>query len=221
MLTALIISYNLNPSQDNLIQGIKVAQMWNVPRLFHYSLDHLKRQFNSEKIHPAVILAVARKNGIPALIEPAVEALAAIPLHGWCCDGEILRHVEVEELGVIARMKEKLHLIRLTLLDVPPAIHDDGCVNRAGCTRAWELYWHMAVGRKLRQLDGAISHRLWWIRSEDVVKAQVLGMGLACLTGTVTRVGDNPCWFSEIRVIEGAVGHLMVSERIPDWPGIN
>ena len=219
MLTLPGISYNLNPSQDNLIQGIRVAQMWNIPRLFHYSLDHLKRQFDSGKIHPAIVLAVARRNAIPTLIKPSVEALASptLPLNSWCCDDEILRHMEIGEFGVIARMKVKLQLVRFALLDVPPVIHGEGCIDMGGCAGAWELYWYMKVGKKLRRLDGEISHRLWCIRSEDVIKAQVPGMGIACLTETVIRVGDNPCWFSETRVVEGAINRLMVHERIPDW----
>jgi hypothetical protein len=194
--------------------------MWNVPRLFHYSLDHLKRQFDDEKIHPAIVLAVARKNGIPTLIKPAVDALTAIPLHSWCCDEEILCHVAVEEVGVIARMKERLYLICVALLDVPPVIHDEGCGNGGDCARAWELHWHMRVGKRLRQLSGTASNSLWWIRTEEVIKAQVPGMGLGCLSRTVTNFGDSSCWLSEMRVIDGAIDHLMVSERIPDWPGI-
>ena len=215
------LSYNINPSQDDLIQGIHVAQMWNVPRLFDYSLDHLKRQFTSKKIHAAVVLAIARKNGIPALIKPAVEALAnpAVPLHSWCGIGEILRHVDVEEVSAIARMRERLHLVRLALLDVPPVIHDGGCANTGGCARAWKLYWNTKIGKKLRRQDGEVTHQLWWIRSQDVVKAQVVGMGIGCLTRTVTTVASNECWFAETRIVDGATNYLMVTERVPDWLG--
>ena len=219
--THLNISYNVNPSQDDLIQGINVAQMWNVPRLFHYSVDHLKRQFAGKKIHAAVVLAIARKNGIPTLIKPAVEALAnsAVPLHSWCGEGEILCHVDIQEVSAIARMRERLHLVRLALLDVPPVIHDVDCASAGSCAKAWELYWYMKVGRKLRRLDGEVSHQLWWIRLQDVIKAQVPGMGIGCLAQTVTTVANNECWFAETRVVEGATNYLMVTERIPDWPG--
>ena len=88
--------------------GIRLAQMWNVPRLFRYSLDHFKRQFHAGNIHPAVVLAIAQENGIPSLIKPAVEALAEPPmtLLSWCSEDKILCYVQVEEVSAIARMKE-------------------------------------------------------------------------------------------------------------------
>ena len=197
--------------------------MWNVPHLFYYSVDHLGRQFKSGEIHAAVVLAVAWKNGIPTLIKPAVEALAnpAVPLHSWCCNVDILHHMDVEEISVIARMRERLYLVRLALQDVPPVVHDRNCADARGCARAWELNWHTKVGKKLRRLDGSIFHQLGWIRSQEVVKAQVPGMGMECLTQTVMGVGNNECWFAETRVVDGATNHLMVTERVPDWLGIN
>jgi hypothetical protein len=148
------ISYEPNPPQEELIAGIRLAQMWNAPRLFHYSVDHFKRQFGDRKIHPAVVLAVARANGIPSLIKPAVKALAdpEVTLYSWGCNSEILCHAAVEEVGAIARMRERLYTARLAILDVPPVSHAVDCANAVGCAQAWERYWHMVVGKKIRKL---------------------------------------------------------------------
>jgi hypothetical protein len=213
--------YNLNPSKEELIMGIRLAQMWNVPRLFNYSLDHFKRQFRSGMIHPAVVLAVARENEIPSLIRPAVEALAepAATLTSWCSKDEILSYTGVKEVSAIARMKERLCAARLSILDVPPVTHGVNCGNVVGCAAAWEHYWLTEVGRKICRLDDdTISHQLWYIRSE-ILKVQIPAMSLSCLITVVDTVGANLCWFADRRIIEGAVLHLMVTERIPNWNG--
>lgn len=204
--------------------GIRLAQMWNVPRLFHYSLDHFERQFKAEKIHPAVVLAIARENGIPSLIRPAIEALAepTASLHSWCCDVEVLRYVQVGEIGAIARMKERLYNARVAILDVPLVTHRTSCTDSVSCEIVWDAYWNAKVGRKARRLyDGSVAHQLWFIRSSDVLGAKVPGMDLACLAATIDKVGSNLCWFSDRQIIEGAVRHLMIPERFPDWCGVN
>jgi len=197
--------------------------MWNVPRLFRYSLDHFRRQFLAGNIHPAVVLAIARENGIPSLIKPAVEALAepTTSLHSWCCEGKILRYIQAEEIGVIARMKERLYDTRLAILDVPPVIHGDDCTDIAGCALLWEHHWYASVGKKVRKFhDGTISHQLWFIRSTEVLRAEIPGMKKLCLAKTVESVADNWCWYSDKRIVDGAIEYLMVTERIPDWSGV-
>ena len=214
------VSYRPDPPPEELIARIRLAQMWNAPRLFHYSLDHFTRQSKAGGIHPAVALAVARANGIPSLIKPAVKALAApeVPLHSWSCDDNILRYVAVEEVGAIVRMKEKLSLACLAILDVPPVAHANDCASEPNCAQAWAWYWHAIVGRKIRKLcDDTIPHQLWYIRTTDVLQAEVPGMGLLCLWITAERVAHNACWFSDDRIINGAVDYLMVPERVPEW----
>jgi len=197
--------------------------MWNVPRLFRYSLDHFRGQVETQKIHPAVALAIGRENGIPSLIGPAIQALAepAVSLHSWCCNPRILRYVQVEEIGAIVRMKERLYEARLSMVDVPPVTHR-GCADQAGCGSRWERYWHATVGKKVRNLfGGTLVHQLWFIRVTDVLKAEVPGMNPACLSTTIERVEQNPCWLSDKRIIDGAIEHLMVAERLPDWHRVN
>ena len=216
-------SYRPDPPQEELIGGLKLAQMWNAPRLFHYCVDHFTRKFNNRKIHPAVVLAVARANGVPSLIKPAVKALADpdATFHSWSCEGEILRYVAVEEMGAIARMRERLQAARLTVLDVPPVTHAADCNDAAGCAQGWERYWYIVVGKKVRKLyDGTATHQLWYIRSVDVLQGEVPSMGKMCLRMTAERVAGNSCWFSDDSIIDGAVEYLMVPERIPDWPGL-
>ena len=215
-------SYRPDPPPEELITGIRLAQMWNAPRLFHYSLDHFRRQCTAGRIHPAIALAVARANGIPSLIKPAVKALAepTLPIHSWSCDGAILRYVAVEEIGAIARMKEKLCSARLTMLDVPSMHHAADCASEAICAQAWAWHWNVVVGKKIRRLgDDSIPYQLWYIRSKDVIEAEVPGMGPLCLRITVEHVGGHSCWFSDDRIIEGAVDYLMVPERVPEWSG--
>ena len=201
--------------------GIRIAQMWNVPRLFNYSLDHFKRKFKDGTIHPAVVLGVARQNGIPSLIQPAVEALAspAMSLSSWCSQEELLCYVGVFEVSAIARMKEQLYIARLSLLDVPQALHGKDCPNATNCRVAWESYWLMQVGKKIRRLlDDGISHELWFIRSE-ILRAQVDGMRQSCVAMTVDAVGGNKCWEAHKQIVDGATRYLMVVERVPDWMG--
>jgi len=195
--------------------------MWNVPRLFHYSLDHFKRQFEAKNIHPMIVLGVARENGIPSLIKPAVAALAepTMPLHSWCCQNDILRYTQVNEAGAIAKMKERLYTTRLSLLEVPSVTHGEDCVDVASCGVVWEHYWHTKIGKKIRRLhDGTVSNQLWFIRS-DILGAKVPGMGQSCLTVTVDRVGAHPCWYHDRQIVDGAIEYLMVTERVPDWRG--
>lgn len=197
--------------------------MWNVPRLFNYSFDHFKRQFGAEKIHPAVVLAIAQENGIPSLIRPAVQALAepTMSLSSWCSNGDVLRYTRVEEVSAIARMKEQLYLSRISILNVPPVIHGSGCdiVSRGKCELVWAQYWNMVVGKKVwRLLDGKLCYQLWVIWS-DLLKAQIPGMGETCHQMTLEKVGDYSCWFSDRHIINGAIAYLMVSERVPEWHG--
>lgn len=199
--------------------GIRLAQMWNVPRLFNYSLDHFKRQFHAGAIHPAVVLAIARENGIPSLIRPAVEALAepTATLLSWCARDDVLCYTQVKEVSAVARMKERLYTARLSILDVPPVVHGSDCVDTGSCAVVWEHYWHTRIGKKVRKLDdGAVANQLWFIRS-DILGANIPGMRQSCLTTTVEKVGENPCWYADRMIIDGAILYLMVTERVPDW----
>lgn len=204
-----------------MIIGLRLAQMWNVPRLFSYCVDHLKRKVEAEAIHPAIVLAVARASGLPSLVKPAVKQLAELKcsLYSWCCEREVLQYVTVDEVGAIARMKERLYMARLAFVDVPPATHSADCANTAVCTQAWNHYWHTVVGKKLRKLDDAsASYQLLRIRSTDVVYGQVPAMGDSCRLLTTEKVASHDCWFADDAIVKGAVECLMVPERTPDWP---
>ena len=196
--------------------------MWNVPQLFHYSLDHLKQWFET-KIYLLVMLTVAQVNGIPCLVKLVVRALAGadIPLCSWCSDLEILCYAQVEGVGLITRMKEQLYYARLAFLAVPLVTHGGDCTDTSSCRVVWEFYWSVNVGRRIRVLDDAtVSHELWFIRSE-ILKAQIPGMTESYCTMTVNGVAANSCWFSEDSILAGAIEHLMVAERVPDWQGVN
>ena len=194
--------YALDPSQQDLIIGLRLAQMWNVPRLFCYSFDRLRNLFRDKRVHPVIVLAVAQENRIPSLIRPMVKALAepAMSLSSWCLDREVLLYMQVDKVGAIARMKEQLYLARISILDIPPVVHGGQCIatnSHQSCELVWEFYWNTAIGKKVRKLaDGRVCSQLWLIRS-DLLKAPIPGMGELCRDMTVEKVGSYLCWFSD------------------------
>ena len=102
-LTNFLYRYEENPSQEYLINAISISRSWSIQHLFGYAFDHFRCQFLQGQIHPAIVLGVAQKYGIPDLIAPAVRALAkpSIPLSSWCINPEILRHVTLEDITKI------------------------------------------------------------------------------------------------------------------------
>lgn len=218
-LTGFSCRYEEDPSQEYLINAISISRSWSIQHLFGYAFDHFRRQFIQGRIHPAVVLGIARKHGIPDLVGPAVKALAKpdIPLAGWCTDPEILRHVTLEDVTKISRMKEKLWMARTALCKVPPVIHDlTSCLpgRHDLCSRSWRYFWLVEIAPKLLESNDDLDTRLMWIVSEFVAKAKVEGMTKACLLQTVQKVGASAGWRAEIRIPEGAVESLMVPERI-------
>ena len=169
-----------------------------------------------------IALAIARENGIPSLIRPAIEALAEskVSLYSWCSDNSVLQYTGVKEVSTITRLKEHLYLTRLSLLDLPPAIHSKCCVDVAKCRAGWERYWNVEVARKVRKLvDGSVSNELWLIQS-NLLRAEIPGMGRDCLMATVDKVGHHHCWYADSEIVDGAVECLMVDECLPDWRGV-
>jgi len=148
------------------------------------------------------------------LIEPAVMALAKskVPFSSWLCDPKILCYLGVEDVAVIGRMKEKLLTVRMALCGVPPMEHASTCRSNPACWDAWKSYWFSNLIPRLLALDGEISNLLWWIRLDQVERAEVSGMGDLCLQLTINEVKDNPGWEAEMRIPEGAVKLLMVPE---------
>jgi hypothetical protein len=216
-------SYEQNPSQETLIHAIGISRQWSIPKLYGYASDHFKRQFLRKKIHPAIILGVARQYGMSDLIEPAVAALAkpTVLFASWACDPDILRHVTVEDVGTIGRMKEKLLMARMALCDVPPVVHASLCRQdrRPACSASWKSYWFSSVVPKLLKLDDEAANQLWWIRLDSVERASVAEMGCGCLKFTVDVVLGNPGWEAEMRIPEGVVKLLMVAECTMLEPG--
>lgn len=209
--------YDPNPSQDKLIRTISISRRWSVQHLYDYALDHLQRQFDERRIHPAVALGVAREYGIPSLIEPAVRALAdsKVPLASWSTDAEVISYMSVFDLGVIGRMKEKLLMARIALCTPFPAIHDDVTCYTSGrpfCSMAWRDFWVSTIVPKLLSSDGQIAHKLLWIK-DTISNAKICGMADRCREWTVGEVVKKPGWLAEWNIPEGAAKILMVPER--------
>lgn len=209
--------YDQHPTQEDLINAISISWQWSVHSLYGYAIDHFRRQFLVEQIHPAVVLGVSRRFGISDMIESAVNRLARleIPLSSWSTDPNIICHVSVEELGTISRMREKLLFARFALCAVPPVSHGDTCPTkgRGACAAAWREFWMAVVVPKLCSIDGDIDNQLWWIRSSCVAKAKVEGMTHMCEEMTIEEVISNAGWRAETRISDGAVKALMVPER--------
>ena len=212
-----IYRYDRDPTQDDLINAISISRQWSIHGLYGYAMDHFRRQFLVEHIHPAVVLGVSRRFGISDMIENAVLRLARLdlPLSSWATDPNIICHVSIDEMGTISRMREKLFLARFALCTVPHVSHDDACPAkvRVACSAAWRQFWMAVVVPKLCAVDGDIDNQLWWIRSTCIAKAKVEGMTPMCKEMTVDEVISNAGWRAETRISDGAVKALMVPER--------
>ena len=66
---------------------------------------------------------------------------------------------------------------------------------------------------KLCNLNGEIENGLWWIRTDCVAKADVMGMTGKCTEWAVNTVVGNAGWRAETIIPEGAAEELMVAER--------
>lgn len=215
----LYLRYDGDPTQDTLIRAILISRQWSVQNLYDYAFDHFKRQFQGGRIHPAVVLGVSREYGISGLVEPAVKALARaeVPFASWATDPKIVCHTTVKDVGTIGRMKEKLLMARVALCDAPPVVHDDAtcCLkDRSRCLTSWKNFWASTVVQRLLNMNSDIDNQLWWIRTDCVAKAVVIGMGGKCAEWTTSEVVGKSVWMAESRIPEGAAEVLKVFERI-------
>lgn len=153
-LTRFSCRYEEDPSQEYLINTISISRSWSIQHLFSYAFDHFRHQFIQGQIHPAVVLGIAWKHGIPDLVGLAVKALAKpdIPLAGWCMNPEILHHVTLENVTKISQMKEKLWMAHTALCKVHPVIHDlTSCLpgHHDLCSRSRRHFWLVEITPKL------------------------------------------------------------------------
>lgn len=216
-------SYDSDPPQDLILRAISISRQWSVQNLYNYGLDHLKRRFNSSRIHPAIVLGIARKYGIPDLIRPAVRALSEPDgsVASWLADPEIIHHMSVTDIGVISRMRERIFKIRSLLCTPPPEIHDRqtcSATGRAMCSASWKSFWVSEVIPRLLVTNDEVASRLPVIR-DGIVGARVPGMMERCTDQTIKSVVDKPGWKAEWNVVDGAVDLLMVAERVMLAPG--
>ena len=203
-----------------MISAISLSRQWSVQALYDYARDHLERQFANGQIHPAIILGVARQHGIPDLIRPAVEALAnqGITYSSWSTDPTIICHLTVVEMGVVGRMKEKLQMARGALCNPPRIVHDEmACPpsNTSTCAASWKRYWALHTIPKLLGINGEMEHSLLQIQEEVVSTGRISGMVEECKAKTIAdSVVGMAGWSAEQNIPEGAIGVLMVLERV-------
>jgi len=200
-----------------LIHAISISRQWSAHSLYGYALDHITRQFEDGRIHPAVMLGVAREYGISSLTKPAVKKLAKpeISFASWSTNPNIIRYMTPLDVGTIGWMKEKLVMARIALCTPPPVIHNSTCQHKdhTACLKSWKNFWALAVVPKLLNMDGEMDNSLWWIRMDCVAKASIQGMAGECSRYTIEEVIRNPGWRAETRIPEGAAELLAVEER--------
>lgn len=211
------------PSNAEINSALHLAQMWDCRRLFYWALDRLQQRFDGAKIHPAIVLAIARRHGIPTLIKPAILRLASagLPLGSWTSAPEVLQYMESFELAIIAKMKENIYITRVSLIETPKVVHCAQCSRTAACELIWGFFWTNTISDKVRRIDDwKACHRLEYIRVYDLMVAKIPEMTAGCREATVKRVAENPWWSAEHGIINGAADRLMVAERVPQWAGV-
>ena len=169
-----------------------------------------------------VVVSLARKFGLPWLIQEAVELLARVdqPLAGWCSEVTILRWVLTVEIGVIAAMREQLWACREKMADVPKAHHCEGCSAdeqaKNLCESAWDAHWFFKIQKYIvgRHHSSSDFGRIKGIIQE----ASVLGMSSGCRDKTVAVIVESGIWRVEVDIIAEAVKSLMVNMAVIDGP---
>lgn len=203
-----------------MIRGISLSRQWGASALYEYTRDHLGRQFVDGRLHPAVVLGIARAHGIPDLIGPAVEALAnaRLTFASWSTAPAIICHTSVVDVGAIGRMKEKLQSARITLCNIPNPLHDEGLCSpssRPICTSSWNDYWVLNIVPKLLGINGEAVCPLLQIQREVTSTIRIKGMMEGCRSKTVVgSIAGRPGWEAEGNIVQGAVDLLMVPEGL-------
>ena len=207
-----------------LVLAISISRAWSISSLFNYALDNLTRQSKDGRIHPAVVLGLARKHGIPDLIEPSVKALARLDpqLSSWSTEEAIICHNTALELGIIGKMKEKILIARINLC-LPPSPQHDNMVCKADdsntCCTYWKSYWQRTVVPRLLKVDGQVVDELCIIKRK-IENDTVTGMKEGCAKLTIIDIIRKPAWKAEKNIQAGAVQALMVpqySNIDPTW----
>ena len=211
------VRYESEPSQENILRAISTSRRWSVRYLYDYAFEKLQQSFHRGDIHAAIVLGVAREYGIPALIRPAVRALAdpTISVSSWSTDPTIICHMSIVDVGVIARMKERIFVSRGALCAPPPDVHNQQtcvAVNRAMCSASWRSFWVSDIVPKLLMADGE-PVRLSSVK-DQVTHAEVPGMMEGCMAQTVAGAIRTPGWRVEWNITDAAVDLLMVEERV-------
>jgi len=169
-----------------------------------------------------VVIALARKFGLPWLIQEATESLARgdQPLAGWCSEGTVLKWILTAELGVIAAMKERLWTCREKMADVPKAHHCGRCLvdeqAKNLCESAWDAHWFFKIQKYIigRHRSGSDFRRIKGIIQE----ASILGMNGDCRDRTVVAIVESGIWAMEADIIAEAAKLLMVNTAVIDGP---
>lgn len=111
ILNVAIGRYNDRPPLKHLITGLEYSLLWTIPTVRGYCIDHIDCISRREYIHPAILLSLARRHGIPQWIYPAVQKLQHTPLSTITKQPDnIMSTINLDTYSGIARLRESLFL---------------------------------------------------------------------------------------------------------------
>src|SRR5882757_11525104 len=99
-------SYDNHPTLPDLLTGLEHSLAWTIPTVRLYAIDHINRIAKRDYVHPAILLALGRRHGIPEWIGPAVRHLADIPLSSIASNPEVLCDESSIELNTYPVVEE-------------------------------------------------------------------------------------------------------------------
>jgi hypothetical protein len=167
-------------------------------------------------------LVIARRAGLPWLIQGAVELLAENdrPIAEWCSNQSILRWATTEELSKVAKMKEMLWQSRQRMAAIPGVRHGGQCILneqvKDHCKSVWSVHWLFKIQK---HINGRHSGTTDFSGIRKVIQeTAVVGMGGECKSQTVMAVIGSDVWKMEGGTISATVDSLMVDVALMDGP---
>jgi len=124
-------------SVEYLSAILKLGEFYQAPKLVEYAIHTLEQH---STFSPQLRLSLARNYGVSQWIEPAFRQLIDLPLLSLS-DSDISQ-IGFEVFVLLSRTHTRIVYHRQTCaVRAPPAIHDLGCLDVKGCSKAWEHAW--------------------------------------------------------------------------------
>jgi hypothetical protein len=208
----LLHSFDEKPRLSDLYAGLEISSVWIIPYVRRFAIHHIGVISRQSYIHPAIMISLARRHGVPEWIRPAVQQLRNIPLSSLAAhhDPYVKSLMTLDTYEIIARLRERLLLKSVSLAIRPPDVsHVVHCINNDSCYNAWHVAWVINIGTKL------IHPEDYFRPGIDEIKASletltVPTMTQGCLLDTLSDLRASNAWDFEARAIDKAVELLMV-----------